>query len=342
MRRCIQLAENGLGHTSPNPLVGCVIVHDGVIIGEGYHRAYGKPHAEVHAIQSVANKDLLRQSTLYVNLEPCAHYGKTPPCSDLIVAMKIPRVVIGTVDSHSLVAGKGIERLRNAGIEVTTGVLQWECYRLNRRFFTYHEKKRPYIILKWAQSRDGRMDIQRMNHEKGIHWITGKDAKRQVHLWRSQEDAILVGTQTVRNDNPSLTVREIEGKNPVRLVWDRDLQLDLTYNVFNNDAATIVLNAHKTERLSDSLQLIRLDFDGDLLKELMHQLFQMHIVSMIVEGGADTLQRFIQADLWDEARVLTGDSILISGLQAPQLNLQPERTGYLGNDWVHYYSKHRY
>ena len=342
MRRCIQLAENGLGHTSPNPLVGCVIVHDGVIIGEGYHRAYGKPHAEVHAIQSVANKDLLRQSTLYVNLEPCAHYGKTPPCSDLIVAMKIPRVVIGTVDSHSLVAGKGIERLRNAGIEVTTGVLQWECYRLNRRFFTYHEKKRPYIILKWAQSRDGRMDIQRMNHEKGIHWITGKDAKRQVHLWRSQEDAILVGTQTVRNDNPSLTVREIEGKNPVRLVWDRDLQLDLTYNVFNNDAATIVLNAHKTERLSDSLQLIRLDFDGDLLKELMHQLFQMHIVSMIVEGGADTLQRFIQADLWDEARVLTGDSILISGLQAPQLNLQPERAGYLGNDWVHYYSKHRY
>ena len=291
MRRCIELAKLGMGHTAPNPMVGAVIVHEGKIIGEGYHHRYGEAHAEVNAIRSVTDVELLKSSTIYVSLEPCSHYGKTPPCADKIIEMGIPRVVVGSTDPHDKVNGKGIEKLRNAGIEVVTGVLEEECDYLNRRFFTYHRQHRPYIILKWAQTEDGYMDIDRNQNPDGKYWLTRPETGVLVHKWRSEEQAILIGYNTYENDRPQLTTRHYPGNSPKRYIM-----------------------AQQPDSLSpiDGFTLLPED-----LSTVMEQLYDERILSVIVEGGRKTLDRFIGAGLWDEARILTAPVRWGAGTPAP-------------------------
>jgi len=317
MARCLQLASQAIGHTYPNPMVGSVIVHQGKIIGEGYHCKAGEPHAEVNAIRSVKDESLLSQSTLYVNLEPCAHFGKTPPCSLLIIDKKIPRVVIGCVDSFSEVAGKGIEMLRKAGVEVTTGVLETESRWLNRRFFTFHEKKRPYIILKWAQTLDGFIDIDRTaNQPQQPTWITNNYARRAVHRLRAQEQAIMVGTNTALKDNPSLTVRDWSGTNPLRIVLDRTGKLPQSLALFNNEAPTWVIT--EQNYISDNNSIYKkLRFDDSLISQVLNQLYLSNIQSVIIEGGQMLLQSFIDQGLWDEAWLFTGNKFFGNGVKAP-------------------------
>ena len=318
MQRCLSLATLGMGNVAPNPMVGCVIVHDGIIIGEGFHEKFGQPHAEVNAIRSVRNPELLPHSTLYVSLEPCAHFGKTPPCSDLIIESRIPRVVIGTVDPFAQVAGKGIERMQNAGIEVEVGLLEAECRDLNRRFFTFHEKKRPYIILKWAQTLDGFMDT---DHSQTQHptWITNALAKTLVHKQRSEESAILIGTNTAECDNPSLTVREWSGNQPIRLVIDRTGRLDARLNIFDQKAPTWVFTSIPKEE-DENRKYITLDFDWDILPQLLSELYRRDILSVIVEGGAELLTSFLMMVLWDEAFVYTGNQFFGKGVAAPHIS----------------------
>lgn len=291
MRRCIELAKLGMGHTAPNPMVGAVIVHEGKIIGEGYHHRYGEAHAEVNAIRSVKNVELLKSSTIYVSLEPCSHYGKTPPCADKIIEMGIPRVVVGSTDPHDKVNGKGIEKLRNAGIEVVTGVLEEECDFFNRRFFTYHRQGRPYIILKWAQTDDGFMDIDRDQNPDGKYWITRPETGVLVHKWRSEEQAILIGYNTYRNDQPQLTTRHYPGNSPKRYIM-----------------------AQQPERLTPIEGFTLLPDD---LPTAMERLYDERILSVIVEGGRKTLDQFIGAGLWDEARILTAPVRWGAGTPSP-------------------------
>lgn len=325
MFRCLELAKNGLGNVAPNPMVGCVIVHNNKIIGEGYHQYYGKAHAEVNAIASVKNKALLSESTLYVNLEPCAHFGKTPPCADLIIKNNLKKVVIGCIDTYSEVAGKGIERLKNAGIEVVVGVLESESLALNKRFFTFHTKKRPYIILKWAETNDGFIDIDRNCKERSNdidNWITSPLSKKLVHKWRSEEAAIMVGTNTALNDNPQLNVREWTGNNPIRIVLDLNLRLPKTLHLFDKTIPTLVFN-YKKESVEKNLEFIQLNPTQPLLPQLVEVLHQKNILSVIIEGGATLLQSFITENLWDEARVFIGNKSFKKGLKAPNLNLSP-------------------
>ena len=312
MQRCIELASKAMGCASPNPMVGSVIIYNNKIIGEGYHEKYGSHHAEVNAINSVKDKSLLFKSTLYVNLEPCAHFGKTPPCSDLIIQNKIPEVVIGCVDTFSEVSGKGIERMRSVGIDVKVGVLENESRELNKRFFTFHEKKRPYIILKWAESKDG--FIAPKNQTKPF-WMTSSESKKLAHKWRAEEDAILVGRITAEKDNPSLTVREVEGSNPIRIVIDKDLKLSADFNLFNNDAKTIIFNQLKSEE-NNSNNYIKINFN-DLTKNILQELHKQNIQSIIIEGGTKTLQYFIDKNLWDEARIFTTNKTLNEGVTSP-------------------------
>jgi len=314
MQRCIELASKAMGYASPNPMVGSVIVYNNKIIGEGYHEKYGSHHAEVNAINSVKDKSLLFKSTLYVNLEPCAHFGKTPPCSDLIIQNKIPEVVIGCVDTFSEVSGKGIERMRSVGIDVKVGVLENESRELNKRFFTFHEKKRPYIILKWAESKDG--FIAPKNHTKPF-WMTSIESKKLVHKWRAEEDAILVGRITAEKDNPSLTVREVEGSNPIRIVIDKDLKLSADFNLFNNDAKTIIFNQTKSVE-NNSNNYIKINFNN-LTKNILQELHKQNIQSIIIEGGTKTLQSFIDKNLWDEARIFTTKKTLTEGVKPPTI-----------------------
>lgn len=314
MQRCIELANKAMGCASPNPMVGSVIVYNNKIIGEGYHEKYGSHHAEVNAINSVKDKSLLLKSTLYVNLEPCAHFGKTPPCSDLIIQNKIPEVVIGCVDTFSEVSGKGIERMRSVGIDVKVGVLENESRELNKRFFTFHEKKRPYIILKWAESKDG--FIAPKNQTKPF-WMTSSESKKLAHKWRAEEDAILVGRITAEKDNPSLTVREVEGSNPIRIVIDKDLKLSADFNLFNNDAKTIVFNQLKSEE-NNSNNYIKINFNN-LTKNILQELHKQNIQSIIIEGGTITLQSFIDKNLWDEARIFTTNKTLTEGVKPPTI-----------------------
>jgi diaminohydroxyphosphoribosylaminopyrimidine deaminase/5-amino-6-(5-phosphoribosylamino)uracil reductase len=314
MQRCIELASKAIGCASPNPMVGSVIVSNNKIIGEGYHEKYGFHHAEVNAINSVKDKSLLSKSTLYVNLEPCAHFGKTPPCSDLIIQNKIPEVVIGCVDTFSEVFGKGIERMRSVGIDVKIGVLENESRELNKRFFTFHEKKRPYIILKWAESKDG--FIAPKNQTKPF-WMTSSESKKLVHEWRAQEDAILIGRITAEKDNPSLTVRKVEGDNPIRIVIDKDLKLSADFNLFNNDAKTIVFNQLKSEE-NNSNNYIKINFHN-LTKNILQELHKQNIQSIIIEGGTKTLQSFIDEELWDEARIFTTNKTLTKGVKPPDI-----------------------
>jgi len=318
MQRCLSLATLGMGNVAPNPMVGCVIVHDGIIIGEGFHEKFGQPHAEVNAIRSVRNPELLLYSTLYVSLEPCAHFGKTPPCSDLIIESRIPRVVIGTVDPFAQVAGKGIERMKNAGIEVDLGLLEAECRDLNRRFFTFHEKKRPYIILKWAQTLDGFIDT---DHTQIQHptWITNALAKRLVHKQRSEESAILIGTNTAECDNPSLTVREWSGNQPIRLVVDRTGRLNARLNIFDQKAPTWVFTSIRKKE-DEARKYITLDFDREILPQLLSELYRRDILSVIVEGGAELLTSFLKMNLWDEAFVYTGNQFFGKGVAAPHIS----------------------
>ena len=315
MERCIELASKAMGYVSPNPLVGSVIVYEGKIIGEGYHENYGKSHAEVNAISSVKDKSLLPKSTLYVNLEPCAHFGKTPPCSNLIIEHKILKVVIGCIDSFSEVAGKGIAKMENAGIEVIVGVLEKESRALNKRFFTFHEKERPYIILKWAESKDGFIAPK---NQTAPFWMTSSESKKLVHQWRAEEDAILVGRITAEKDNPSLNVREVKGKNPTRIVIDKDLKLSTDLNLFNTEAETLIFNTIKSEE-KDSNKFIKID-SNNLINNILEELYKQNIQSIIIEGGTITLQSFFDANMWDEARIFTANKTLTDGIKAPNID----------------------
>ncbi|MDP2891432.1 MAG: bifunctional diaminohydroxyphosphoribosylaminopyrimidine deaminase/5-amino-6-(5-phosphoribosylamino)uracil reductase RibD [Bacteroidota bacterium] len=318
MQRCLDLALLGMGDVAPNPMVGCVIVHDGNIIGEGYHQKFGQPHAEVNAIRSVKNPELLTQSTIYVSLEPCAHFGKTPPCSDLIIENRIPEVVIGTIDPFAKVAGKGIERMKNAGIAVEVGILENECREMNRRFFTFHEKKRPYILLKWAQTLDGFIDTDRTETQHPT-WITNAFAKRLVHKQRSEESAILIGTNTAEFDNPALTVRDWTGNQPVRMVIDRLGRLNTNLHIFDGKAPTWVFTSLRKQETGDN-KFITLDFNQDILPQMLSELYERNILSIVVEGGSILLNSFLQDDLWDEAFVYTGNQFFGKGVEAPHIS----------------------
>lgn len=321
MRRCIELALLGAGRVSPNPMVGAVIVHKDIIIGEGYHENYGHPHAEVNAVNSVLAKygpaaaALLSESTIYVSLEPCAHHGKTPPCADLIIRHNIPKVVIGCADPFEHVNGRGIQKLRHAGIEVIENVLEEECRYLNRRFFTRVRKERPYIILKWAQTADAYFGPL-----NGIQkWISSPASKILTHRWRTEEDSILVGKNTALADNPRLNAREWEGRNPKRIVIDRNLELPSDLNLFDGSQDTIVFNAIKTE-ISHNIKYLQLeDFDHYLPQLICYQLYLMDVQSLIIEGGAKTLDLFIKAGLWDEARVFSSGDHWNEGVKAPEI-----------------------
>jgi len=311
MSRAIELAKLGLGRVSPNPMVGCLIVHEGEIIGEGNHRKYGEAHAEVNAIASVVDQSLLKKSTAYVTLEPCAHQGKTPPCADLLIEKKVKKVVIGCRDSFDQVDGKGIERLKLAGIEVVVGVLGNECRNLNKRFFTFVEKKRPYVILKWAQTNDG--FLARENGDS--RWISNQYSRQLVHKWRAEEDAILVGKNTAMHDNPSLTVRDWKGQNPIRIVIDNRLELSHDLKLFDGSVRTLVLNVKEDDQ-SSGVEYLKYD---ESIRNLLHRLYEQKIQSLIVEGGAKTLKSFTDAEMWDEARIFTSNTNFERGIEAPNI-----------------------
>ena len=305
IKRCLKIAKNGLGSTRPNPMVGAIIVCDDKVIGEGFTSPYGQSHAEVNAINAVKNKALLKKSTLYVTLEPCSHHGKTPPCSDLIISHNIPKVVIGCIDDNPQVVGKGIAKLKASGCEVIVGVLENECKIHHKRFFTFHNKKRPYIILKWAETKDGFIAPKTKDKQKPI-WITNRYSRQLVHKWRSEEQVILVGTNTVIEDNPSLTVRDWTGDNPTRIVIDKSLKLNSELKLFDNAAKTI------------SISNKEIDFKKNITKQICDLLFKENINSIIIEGGSKTLQTFINEGLWDEARVFVGLTKFKEGVKAPQ------------------------
>lgn len=317
MQRCLELGANGLGQVAPNPMVGCVIVHDGKIIGEGYHRVFGGPHAEVGAIASVSSPDLLREATLFVNLEPCSHHGKTPPCADLIIEKGIRKVVIGAADPNPLVSGKGIKRLLESGCRVETGVLEEASRRLNKRFYTFHERHRPYVILKWAQTSDGFIDIQREpGQEARPTWITSERLRVLVHKWRSEESAIMAGTNTALLDNPRLNVRDWPGRQPVRVVMDRRLRLPGSLALFDHSQPTLVFNSQK-EDVQGMTRWIRVNFNPSPLPEILDILHGMGLQSLFVEGGRELIQSFIDENLWDEARVFCGPGFFGKGVAAP-------------------------
>ena len=309
MRRCLQLAALGLGKTSPNPMVGAVVVHEGMVIGEGYHHRCGESHAEINAINSVKDKALLKESTLYVNLEPCSHFGKTPPCADAIIRHGIPKVVIGSIDYHDKVNGAGVRKLRAAGVEVVENVCREECEELNKRFFTFHRKHRPYIILKWAQTRDGFMDIDRSVGDATSYWITNPALKVLSHKWRGEEDAILVGYRTMLNDRPQLTTREYPGKDPQRFVMQRgeDIISTLPYTPLPDNA-----------------------------QEAVEKMYKLNIQSVIVEGGKNTLEKFMEVGLWDEVRVLVGNQTWGKGLPAPKMPGIPQKTVIIDDNQLIY------
>lgn len=337
MQYCLNLAKKGLGKVAPNPMVGSVLVHNSQIIAEGYHQQYGGPHAEPHAINQVSD-ELLKECTLYVTLEPCSHYGKTPPCADLIISKGIKKVVVGNLDTNPLVAGKGIKKLQNAGVQVEYGVLNDACRELNKRFFTFHEKKRPYIILKWAQTQDGFISQWPLPQNKETNWITSPESKALVHQWRSEEQAILIGYNTALNDNPLLTTRLAEGKNPLRLVLDEHCQLPTTLNVFNNEAETIVFNKRK-EVVVDNIHYIKIDFNN-LVSEVLNYLYSKSISSLIVEGGTKTLELFIKQKLWDEARVFVNpQKTFIKGINAPLFDLSQATETKSGSDVLYITTK---
>lgn len=331
IQRCIHLAQKAIGHTYPNPMVGAVIVHQGNIIGEGYHHKAGEAHAEINAINAVKQPELLPEATIYVSLEPCSHFGKTPPCALKLKEIGFKRVVIGAMDSHEKVNGKGKKILEEAGIEVISGVLEKECQELNKRFFTYHQKQRPFIILKWAESADGFID---QDFKPTI--ISNPLASQWVHRLRANENAILVGTQTALTDNPSLTVRHIEGNNPVRILIDFDLKVPTHFNIFNTEAPTLIFNGVKNE-VNGHLKYIKIEREH-FLEQLMQHLHQEQIQSIIIEGGKHTLEQFIHAHLWDEAFVIKNQNLILKhGTPAPKLHLAPNKTETIRDNTIEFY-----
>lgn len=333
MHRCFELARQGSGRVSPNPLVGCVIVENGEIIGEGFHQKFGGPHAEVNAIESVKDAERLKRATLYVNLEPCSHFGKTPPCADLIVSHGIPKVVIANRDPFAEVNGKGIDILQKARIEVVAGFEKEAGAWLNRRFFTFHEKKRPYIILKAAQSVNGYMDRERNEGDTGINWITSPETQYLTHSWRSKEDAILIGTRTALTDNPSLTARRISGKNPHRLLIDQNLVVGEDAEIYNNSASTTVFNAVK-DSSNGNIKLVKLDFNREVIPQILEYAWVEQLQSIIVEGGAFTIDQFIMSQLWDEARIIIGQAVFDGGLETPEIPGNPVESYTSGLDQI--------
>ncbi len=332
MQRAMQLAMNGLGKVSPNPMVGCVIEHNGKIIGEGWHQQFGGPHAEVNALREVKDESMLPNSTLYVTLEPCSHFGKTPPCADLIIDKKVGRVVVANGDPNPKVAGKGIQKLREAGIEVVEDILFVEGRYLNRRFFTQMEKDRPYIILKWAQTADGYIA-----HPNGSSkWISNEISRSLVHKWRTEEDAVLVGTQTALLDNPQLTVRDWKGRNPKRIVIDQNLRLPSDLHLFDQSVETLIYTLQEPFS-EENKHFIKLPTPF-AIEEMLQDLLNRHIQSIIVEGGSRTLDAFIQKDLWDEARVFTAAHPFKAGIAGPQLPVYLIKdTMQIENDTLHFY-----
>ena len=335
MRRCIDLALKAQGFTYPNPMVGAVIVHNDKIIGEGFHLKAGEPHAEVVAINSVKDKELLKNSTIYVSLEPCSHHGKTPPCADLIIYCGIPNIVVGTPDSNAKVSGEGIRKLKTAGRNVTVGVLQKECRYINRRFFTYHEKKRPYVILKWAESLDGYIDVDPAAKDgRGSYWISGLPERVLVHRWRATEQAILTGGRTVRVDNPGLNVRFWSGYDPVRVILSRSGNIDKNASVFKSNnhngsigkgnssyggrGPTLLFTQGETNNFQ-GCDVVRLSDGTEAATQVLDQLYKLGLQSIIIEGGAETLTHFISTGLWDEARIFTGKIPFSDGVKAPKI-----------------------
>lgn len=336
MQRCIDLALKGLRDVAPNPMVGCVIVHEDLIIGEGFHEEFGKTHAEVNAINRVEDKEKLKKSKLYVSLEPCAHTGKTKPCVDLIIKHDIPEVIIGIKDPNPKVSGKGIEKLKKAGVKVTVGVLEDICLEVNRRFFTFHQKQRPYVILKWAQTIDGYLDKVRNDQEQKVNWISAPETQTIVHKWRSEEQSILVGRNTIINDNPSLTVREYGGKNPTRIVIDSQLQISGSLKIYSEEAPTLVFNRLKNEK-TNNIEYIKIDETST--KNILDELYRRQIQSVFVEGGSRTIQYFIIDNAWDEARVIVGNKKFHEGYKAPVLNRIPVNSLYFGKDMIHFFKR---
>lgn len=328
--RCNQIANNGLSLAMPNPSVGAVIVYQNQIIGEGFTSQYGKNHAEVNAINAVRDKKLLQKATLYVSLEPCCHFGKTPPCTDLIISHKIPNVVIGAVDTNQLVAGKGIKKLIEAGINVTVGVLEKDCLLANQRFFTFHNLKRPYIILKWAASQNGFIAPNNNNlseKKREPIWLSNSVSRQLVHKWRSEEQAILVGTNTIIADNPSLTTRDWNGKNPIRIILDQHSRIPKNSNVLDNQAETYILSKNE------------INFDQNMVSQICDFLYHKKIQSVIIEGGAKTLQTFIDANIWDEARVFKTPVFIQNGIKEPVLNkIVTSKTKILTDDLLIYHN----
>lgn len=337
MHRCMQLAENGLGRTAPNPLVGCVITYNGKIIGEGYHRYYGGAHAEVNAIASVKDASLLPKATLYVNLEPCSHYGKTPPCTELIIKKQIPRIVIANTDPYAEVSGSGIRKLKAAGREVISGVLEKEGQWLNRRFFTFHTRQRPYLILKWAESTDGYLDARRREKDgQKPAWLTNQAAKHMVHKWRNEEQAVLVGQNTALLDNPRLNIREWQGHNPVRVLIDPELKVSTDANIFDKNAQTLIFN-HQREADTGNINYIRVSVETDMISGILDRLYQLKIHSVIIEGGAYVLNRFIAANMWDEARRFVGEVHLGDGVNAPKIKCKAAESCSIGASQLYFY-----
>lgn len=323
MKRCLEISKMGLPAALPNPSVGAVIVHNDRIIGEGFTAAYGGSHAEVNAINAVKDKSLLAYATMYVSLEPCSHFGKTPPCCDLLIKYKIPTVVIGIIDSNNKVSGEGIKRIKASGANVIVGILEKECFESNERFFTYHEKKRPFIILKWAESHDGYIAPEFKKIQQPV-WISNIYSRQLVHKWRSEEQAILVGTNTVIADNPKLDTRDWAGKNPIRIVLDQKNRISQASQVFDNQIKTIVLTSRKLSSEKENIIFESINFEQNLSEQIGTILFQHGIQSVIIEGGQKTLQTFIDANLWDEARVFKSNVVLKSGTKAPIL---PKKAG---------------
>lgn len=331
MQRAMELGQLGLGHVSPNPLVGCVIIHDDAIIGEGWHQQYGAAHAEVNAINSIENKSLLARSTVYVNLEPCAHTGKTPPCADLLVKSKVKRVVIANEDPNPLVNGKGIRKLLDANIEVEIGVSAAAGSQLNKRFFTYMRNKRPFVILKWAQTADGFLARENFDSK----WISNEYSRQLVHKWRAEEDAVLVGFNTAANDNPQLTVRDWKGRNPLRIVLDSQLQLNRSLHLFDQTQETICYNLLKNEELPN-LTFIKVEKEN-WVDGLLTNLYERKIQSVIVEGGAKTLNLFLRTGQWDEARIFTSSKTFGNGIQAPVMVNAPDYNEEIQGDELKVY-----
>jgi len=342
MKRCLELAEMGNGQVSPNPLVGCVIVSGGQIIGEGYHKKYGQAHAEVNAVNAVIEKYgeeaavLLKNATVYVSLEPCAHFGKTPPCADLLIRHQVQKVVIGNRDPFPDVDGKGMEKLLHAGIEVVSGVLETECSFVNRRFFTRIKQNRPYIILKWARTANGYFAPKNSVQ----HWISGPLAKKLVHKWRTEEDAILIGKQTAITDNPQLSAREWPGRNPIRIMIDRKLEVADNSNIYNDQAKTIVINEQKTDVINNIHYIQMEDMQYYLPQKIAYQLYLMDIQSIIIEGGANILNQFIAAGLWDEARVFNSAHSWDTGIFSPQINGRITSVNGIDNDQITIYENY--